>query len=281
MYIIYKTTNLINNKIYIGQDSHNDPKYLGSGLLLNRAVKKYGRENFKKEILEECQTKKELNEREKYWIKKLNSMNKEVGYNITKGGEGGDTTTNNPNYLNICYKKSINNKGKKKSKKHCNNISKGLKGHIVKQETKNKISKANKNKFSSNKNPAKRLDVRKKISKSVSGDKNGMYGKHHSEETKKKISKKLKGITKSNIVKYKMSKSQKNLFLKGIKSHKGENNPRFGVTVNVETKNKISKAIKGSKWLNNNKIQKYVKKQKINYYLSIGWVFGMLKQEKL
>jgi hypothetical protein len=62
--IIYKTTNLLNNKIYIGQDKFNNPKYLGSGKLLNISIKKHGIQNFKKEILEECNSKKELNERE-------------------------------------------------------------------------------------------------------------------------------------------------------------------------------------------------------------------------
>ena len=42
--IIYKTKNLVNNKIYIGQDKNNNPKYLGSGLILNRSIKKYGKE---------------------------------------------------------------------------------------------------------------------------------------------------------------------------------------------------------------------------------------------
>jgi hypothetical protein len=62
--IIYKTTNLINGKIYIGKDSKNNSKYLGSGLLLKRAILKYGKENFKKEILEECSSIEELNQRE-------------------------------------------------------------------------------------------------------------------------------------------------------------------------------------------------------------------------
>ena len=87
--IIYKTTNLINGKYYVGKDEKNNPEYLGSGLLLNKAIKKYGRENFKKEILETCVDRKELNEREIHWIKKLKAVS--IGYNIAEGGSGGNT----------------------------------------------------------------------------------------------------------------------------------------------------------------------------------------------
>ena len=52
--VIYKTTNLLNGKIYIGKDKRNDRKYLGSGKILRQAVSKYGLRNFSKEILEEC-----------------------------------------------------------------------------------------------------------------------------------------------------------------------------------------------------------------------------------
>jgi len=82
--IIYKTVNLVNGKIYIGQQSTNRKDYLGSGKILQRAIKKYGKENFKKEIIEKCSTKKELNEREIYWIKELNPE-----YNLHEGGIGG------------------------------------------------------------------------------------------------------------------------------------------------------------------------------------------------
>lgn len=50
---IYKTTDLINGKIYVGQDSKYKETYLGSGSLIYRSIRKYGRENFKKEILED------------------------------------------------------------------------------------------------------------------------------------------------------------------------------------------------------------------------------------
>jgi hypothetical protein len=72
--IIYKTTNLINGKIYIGQTKHPDNKrYLGSGTYIKKSIKKYGRQNFLRETLEVCNTQQELNERELYWINKLNS----------------------------------------------------------------------------------------------------------------------------------------------------------------------------------------------------------------
>ena len=72
MMYVYKTTNLINNKIYIGQRKYrkkDDNWYMGSGICLNRAINEHGRENFKKEILEWCENKNKLNDREKYWIK--------------------------------------------------------------------------------------------------------------------------------------------------------------------------------------------------------------------
>jgi hypothetical protein len=51
MPIIYITTNLINNKKYIGADKNNNPKYLGSGLIIKLAIKKYGKNNLQKMAL--------------------------------------------------------------------------------------------------------------------------------------------------------------------------------------------------------------------------------------
>lgn len=87
---IYKTTNLINGKIYIGKHKSLvfDVKYYGSGLYLKAAIAKYGIDNFKCELVEWCDTLKDLNLREIYWIKYFNSQSKEIGYNISSGGDG-------------------------------------------------------------------------------------------------------------------------------------------------------------------------------------------------
>lgn len=94
--IIYKTTNKIDGKIYVGKDVKDNPTYLGSGFILKRAIKKYGKENFLKEILERCHTIEQLDDREKYWIAKLNASDRKIGYNLTDGGTGGDTFSSQP-----------------------------------------------------------------------------------------------------------------------------------------------------------------------------------------
>ena len=87
MSIIYKTTNLVNGKIYVGQHfTSADDGYLGSGKWIKRAIKKYRKENFIREIIEFC-TSANVDDKEVYWIDKLNATNPEVGYNISNGGK--------------------------------------------------------------------------------------------------------------------------------------------------------------------------------------------------
>ena len=105
MSIIYKTTNIKNGKIYVGKDKINNPNYIGSGVILEQAIQKYGRQSFQKEILEECDDSV-VDIREIYWIAKLKSTDNRIGYNITNGGSGGDTTTNHPNKKDIVNKRN-------------------------------------------------------------------------------------------------------------------------------------------------------------------------------
>ena len=87
---IYLTTNTVNDRKYIGQhrSSTFDKNYIGSGVLLLKAIEKYGKENFTTVILEECLSDAELNEKEVYYISKYDACNSDEFYNIARGGEG-------------------------------------------------------------------------------------------------------------------------------------------------------------------------------------------------
>lgn len=87
---IYKTTNLINGLIYVGQHKATkfEPnRYMGSGNNIRAAIKEFGKENFKCELLDTAETLEELNSKEEYWVDELQARNPTVGYNIKKGGE--------------------------------------------------------------------------------------------------------------------------------------------------------------------------------------------------
>lgn len=101
---IYKITNLINNKIYIGQSINIQQRWKThrSGPFnknnhqydtpLYRAIRKYGLQNFSFEVLEEC-VEGELDNKEQYYIEKYDSTNFDKGYNLTKGGDSGSINT--------------------------------------------------------------------------------------------------------------------------------------------------------------------------------------------
>ncbi len=89
-YYIYKVTNKINGKIYIG--SHRgkaDDNYFGSGIAITRAVEKYGKENFTKEIIETQPTRQIMLERESYWLNELKCATNTQYYNMTNTAGGG------------------------------------------------------------------------------------------------------------------------------------------------------------------------------------------------
>lgn len=89
-YTIYKTTNTVNNKIYIGkhQTTKLDDDYIGSGKLLKRAINKYGIENFKKEILHVFDNERDMNDKEKELVTEKFVL-QETNYNLCVGGAGG------------------------------------------------------------------------------------------------------------------------------------------------------------------------------------------------
>lgn len=87
-YFVYITTNLINNKQYIGYHYGDiNDNYLGSGTYILKAIKKYGKQNFKREILEICPDKETVLKQEQYWIMKFNAVKDNNFYNFSAGGE--------------------------------------------------------------------------------------------------------------------------------------------------------------------------------------------------
>lgn len=142
--IIYKVTNLLSKKIYIGKTKGTLEERRKSHLeytrqckkrgIFQNALLKYGFENFTWEIIDSAETICELNEKEKYWIKFLGSQDVEIGYNMTSGGDGGDIIS------------TLSREGKYKP------WNKGLSrelqpnfGKVFSLETREKIGKASKN----------------------------------------------------------------------------------------------------------------------------------------
>ena len=87
---VYQTTNLINNKIYVGAHSTDDltDDYCGSGTNINRAIEKYGRSSFKKDVLYIFETPEEMFSKEKE-IVTPDFLKRSDVYNIVEGGYGG------------------------------------------------------------------------------------------------------------------------------------------------------------------------------------------------
>jgi hypothetical protein len=91
MYYVYKVINKTNQKFYIGKRKHDFPhsdRYMGSGKLIKQAIKKHGRDNFIKEILEIFSTDEEASQLENQLITK-ELINSGLCYNMHEGGRGG------------------------------------------------------------------------------------------------------------------------------------------------------------------------------------------------
>ena len=89
--VIYKITNKFNDKIYVGQTTRTVEvrfkEHRCADSHLGNAIREYGEKNFTLEIIEECETREQLNEREIFWIAYFNCKHPN-GYNHTDGGEG-------------------------------------------------------------------------------------------------------------------------------------------------------------------------------------------------
>lgn len=189
MYYIYRITNLINGKTYIGQHKYKklDDSYMGSGKILKQAIKKHGIENFKKEILySRIQYRETADDMERFAIAKERAIGK-AEYNIASGGNGGSWKGRRSGM-----------KGKHLSEESRKKMSVAKKGHKVSEKTRKKLALANTGKHlseetrkklsESHKKKHPTEETRMKMSDSSRGENNGFYGKKHSDDTKKKLS---------------------------------------------------------------------------------------------
>ena len=218
---IYLTKNLINGKMYIGQHTKFYKEYLGSGVHLNNSIRKYGKENFQRKIIDIAKDQNELDEKEIYYIDLFNAtIPNNNWYNIASGGEGGNVFAgktekelrewkekislankgNNP-YAGFTEEQmkernkkastSWKNKTDEEMKEHSRKISKANKGkNPYASKTEEEIKEIGKKMSASwkNKTDEEMKEFSRKQSEAKKGKNNHMYGKNHSEETRLKIS---------------------------------------------------------------------------------------------
>lgn len=227
---IYITTNMVNGKRYLGQkrfDEWNKWKtYLGSGKAFKNALKKYGKENFSRNIIYFCYSEEELNKVEYDLSVFLNVVESEDWYNLEYGGNGCSGyhhTEETKRHLSEIfsgenhpwYGRHHSEESKAIMSEKRKGVTPANKGKQATEDTKQKLREAWVNRprvFSD--------DVKQKMSAAHSGEKNHNYGKPMSDEVKEKLSKSLKG------------------------KFAGENNPNYGKQMSEETKRKISEKAK-------------------------------------
>ena len=172
-HFLYKITNQINGKIYIGAHSGSeDDQYFGSGKLLLAALKKHGRKNFIKEILQS------FDDRESMFLREAEIVNQEFidrpdVYNLVLGGSGGSIIQNRKPFIG---KHTAETKQK---------ISLSLRGNEVSDETRKKLSENN---------WSKRDPEAQRKHAAFAASKRTKWGTH-SDHTKQKISASLTGIS--------------------------------------------------------------------------------------
>ena len=205
---IYKITNLVNNKVYIGASKNVEKRWSNhrnGRTAIAEDLQTFGLDNFKFEVLLEC-PEDMLCQWERDMICLYDSDDPEKGYN---------SKNDRPYSLKV----SESLKGRKLSGETRRKLSESLKGRKVSNEVRRRISEAHKGRSRSE-------ETKRKISEVLKGKSSPMKGKHLSEETKRKLSEVNKGKTHSNETKRKLSEKMK------------------GRTVSEEHKRKMSEAHK-------------------------------------
>ncbi len=294
-HLIYETVCTVNGRPYRGRHSTSDLNdgYPGSGTEFKRALKEFGRKNFKTEILCFCRDKIELSRMEGVfvtweWIRENNA------YNLVPGGYGKEAIL-------------INVKGKKLHQDDKEKIRGGMIKYWTpekQQEMSRKMSKS----WTPERRKAQSKQVwtperRQKLSQKMTQLWTPERRQEQSEqvwtlERRQQMSDRRKGSKTSNITKKKQSEKAKERFNKMTSEERKQLNtwskyklkgiPRsaetkeklrlanIGKTISTETRVKLSNRI----WMNNSITNKRVKKEDVEKYLVLGWIFGQHRNKK-
>jgi len=257
--IIYKCTNLINGKIYIGQTTNillfRIKKHLkNANNKVNRyfydAINKYGKENFKWEEVDFASSKGELNFKEIYYIKFYNTFYVfGCGYNMTKGGDGGNTYEglSKERKIEVSNKIIKANKGKKKPDGFAENLSKVHKGKKMPE-------------YGVEKNRLTKINNRKKYSITV---KDGLKNRTTEE-------KRLQVERRKNTMSLKTKEDY-------IEKHKKEMDSKHRTVICIETNvTYINKKQAAIDVYSDKKLTRYITKSMLNkkQYLGFSWIYG-------
>ncbi len=178
---IYAMENEINGKVYVGQARNLRARELAHRrgkcgcVALANSINKYGQENFIFNVLDTCVSQEEMDSKEKHWIEILGTL-VPGGYNIKEGGSGGGPCSEETK-----VKISKANKGKKRTLEHRELLRRLNLGKKLSEETKHKL---------------RQINLGKKMSpESIEKTRQFWIGRKHSESSKQKMSESSKGFT--------------------------------------------------------------------------------------
>lgn len=277
---IYKTTNLLNGKIYIGQKKSNEflnEKYLGSGKILRQAIDKEGKQNFKVELLEECESAQELNEREIFWISFYRSTDPNIGYNLSDGGYVPRLSGERNGFYGKHH--SQQTKDKWKSRKYKTGPDHPMYGKHQSQKNIIATKNANTGRIKTEEEKRKRLETL---------ERNGTKYFYKDPEFRNKISKAKKGIPNKfkGGIHITNDLEDKMIFEEDLDFYLNQGWRRGRKKFSKQACENISKGHKGQRahnkgkiWINNNLINKTIPKTDLDCYLNLGWKMGMIKRK--
>lgn len=301
---IYLTTNLVNGKMYVGQkkSSYFNPNYKGSGKILWRAIEKYGWDNFKVELLKECNSLEELNQSEINEIRRRDACSSPQYYNIASGGQGWGSHWNTPGYHEKISKKFSGEGNPFYGRSHS-------------QESINQAKLARRSRYENDPDYRQRLsesqrgkkasqETREKMSKSISESKKGKYPFNNGSkviyrdlsEAEDLLS---QGFVRGDLPRRKRTPEEIQRIKDSIsglvcvtdgtsftKVHPEEvqnyldKGWRLGrPRMSDESIERMKVAKSGTAWVNNLEVERMVSKDTLDKYLSQGWSRGRLKRK--